>query len=290
MLIVCDKITTAGSDIKHVRVFINHQEREKVLRWLSPLESGKQQSEIFAKRQDGTGEWFLISKSFQEWLKSGRGTLFCAGIPGSGKTVIASIVVNYLMEKCRQDRYVGLGFFYFNHQSRNELNLQFLLANLLQQLCQNLDALPDSLKDLYGRHAFFKTRPSVQELEKTLISISFLKREVYFIIDALDECDSLHRSELLPCLSRIQSEAQVCIMYTSRTCTPQDLFFFNCFTQYISAKRDDVEIFIDSRLGRALTNIPEDPRLEYDLKIKIMELVDGMYAFKSLSKVYGLFF
>jgi hypothetical protein len=72
------------------------EDRKKILDWLSPMNYAELQSDIFHNRQQGTGEWFLKSPPFIEWLEGKKKTLFCPGIPGAGKTMIASIAVNHL--------------------------------------------------------------------------------------------------------------------------------------------------------------------------------------------------
>jgi hypothetical protein len=78
--------------------------RKKILDWLSPIDYMELQSDTFHKRQKGTGEWFLKSAPFIEWLEGKNKTLFCPGIPGAGKTMVASIVVNHLKTSFPDDR------------------------------------------------------------------------------------------------------------------------------------------------------------------------------------------
>lgn len=47
------------------------------------------QNDVFEERQNGTGEWILRSEEFQDWVNGRNTTLYCSGISGSGKTVIA---------------------------------------------------------------------------------------------------------------------------------------------------------------------------------------------------------
>ena len=74
------------------------ESRKKILDWLSPIDYAKLQSDTLRKRQEGTGEWFLKTTAFTKWVegKQSPNTLFCPGIPGAGKTMIVSIVINHL--------------------------------------------------------------------------------------------------------------------------------------------------------------------------------------------------
>ena len=67
-----------------------------VLTWLSPTTFANRQKDILLQAQPGTGEWVLTSDAFKNWLASPASsqTLWLVGIPGSGKTTLASIVVD----------------------------------------------------------------------------------------------------------------------------------------------------------------------------------------------------
>lgn len=55
--------------------------RQKLLEWLSPLESRSKQLDVLSRWSPSTGEWLLKKKDFQIWL-SGKGPscLWCSGI------------------------------------------------------------------------------------------------------------------------------------------------------------------------------------------------------------------
>ena len=71
-------------------------EHDALLDWLTPLDYTAQQHDFVNRRQAGTGQWLLDSAEFQAWLEADHQTLFCPGIPGAGKTILTSIVVEEL--------------------------------------------------------------------------------------------------------------------------------------------------------------------------------------------------
>src|SRR5436309_15173502 len=83
------------------------KERESIIDWLAAIDYGQQQSDFLSRRQEGTGQWLLDSDEFQEWLTQKKQTLFCPGIPGAGKTILTSIVVDYLDKNFQNDSSVG---------------------------------------------------------------------------------------------------------------------------------------------------------------------------------------
>ncbi|KAK6202220.1 hypothetical protein LQW54_008932 [Pestalotiopsis sp. IQ-011] len=80
------------------------EERENnrtILDWLSPLDFTSQQNDFIRRRQADTGLWLLQSEEYQHWVTTAKETLFCPGMPGAGKTIIASIVIEDLYERYR---------------------------------------------------------------------------------------------------------------------------------------------------------------------------------------------
>jgi DNA replication protein DnaC len=84
------------------------QEHQAIIDCLTPIDYAPQQSDFISRRQEGTGQWLLDSNEFQEWLNQSKQTLLCTGIPGAGKTVITSVVVDYLNENFQNDANIGI--------------------------------------------------------------------------------------------------------------------------------------------------------------------------------------
>lgn len=68
------------------------REREQVLEWLSNFKHEQKHHDIRMPRMKGTGEWLLNEVAFRTWRdnsKSRDNVLWCHGIQGSGKSVLA---------------------------------------------------------------------------------------------------------------------------------------------------------------------------------------------------------
>ena len=165
------------------------QERQAILDWLSPVNYATQQNDFIGRRQEGTGRWLLNSDEFQAWLNQTKQTLFCPGIPGAGKTMIASIVVDYLWTEFQNDANIGIAYLYCNYQQRQEQKAEDLLLSLLKQLAQEQFSVHADVKNLYKCHRTKRTRPSFDGIVKVLHSTIQLYSRVFIIIDALDECN-----------------------------------------------------------------------------------------------------
>jgi hypothetical protein len=140
---------TAEKDIHYMKVQQDDQDCQKILDWLTPVDYGPQQSNYFKRRQRGTGQWLLDSAKYQTWLNIGKQTLFCPGIPGAGKTIPTSIIVDDLIAGFQNNPTVSIVYIYCNFQRKDKQKIDDLLTSLLKQLPQGQSSLPDSVKDLY---------------------------------------------------------------------------------------------------------------------------------------------
>src|SRR3569833_2311012 len=103
-------------------------ERDAVLTWLTPVDYAPQQNDFLARRQPGTGHWLLDSAEFKEWVANGKQTLFCPGIPGAGKTILTSVVVEELTNRFWAENSIGIAYLYCNFRRHDEQKVDGLLA------------------------------------------------------------------------------------------------------------------------------------------------------------------
>jgi len=151
----------------------------EILNWLEPVNYTLRQRDYIRNRQPGTGQWLLDIEKFQTWLDTTKQTLFCQGIPGAGKTILTSIVVDDLSKRYHSDTSIGIAYVYCNFRLQGEQKADNLLANLLKQLAQSQSPLPGSVKDLYDQHQARQTLPSLDEISKALRSVAALYSRVF---------------------------------------------------------------------------------------------------------------
>src|SRR5947209_4514453 len=115
-----------------MRSKLDRKEDIEILNWLTDIDYGPQQTDYIRRRQAETGQWLLDSAEYQAWLKTSKQTLFCPGIPGAGKTILTSIVIDDLSTRFLADQNVGIAYLYCNFRRRDEQGAEDLLANLLK--------------------------------------------------------------------------------------------------------------------------------------------------------------
>ncbi|KAF4415301.1 Ankyrin repeat [Fusarium acutatum] len=181
-----EAVLQSDTNIREVKHKMDRKENVEILEWLTPVNYGPQQSDNFCQRLQGTGEWLLTTKEFQDWVDTGK-TLFCPGVPGAGKTILTSIVINELITRFGDDNTICIAYIYGNCRRFEEQKLDFLLKSLLKQLVQGQSSMPASLEALYDKHNVRKTRASVEEVSATIHSIASLYSRIFIVFDALDE-------------------------------------------------------------------------------------------------------
>jgi hypothetical protein len=120
-----------------------------MLNWLIPIDYKPYHNDFIGRRQAGTGQWLLDSAEFQTWLNIDKQRLFCPGIPGAGKTILASIVVNDLDTRFSDDSTIGIAYIYCNFRRQDEQKIDDLLASLLKQLAESQPSLPAVFTTIY---------------------------------------------------------------------------------------------------------------------------------------------
>ncbi|KAE9371875.1 hypothetical protein N431DRAFT_341685, partial [Stipitochalara longipes BDJ] len=258
-------------------------ERQAILDWLTSIDFLSQQHDFISRRQEGTGQWLLDSAEFKAWMETEQ-TLFCPGIPGAGKTILTSIVVEELTTRSSNDPTIGIAYIYCNFRRQEEQKIDDLLASLLKQLAQGQASIPGAVKDLYNRHQRNKTRPLLNEVSASLQVVATLYSRVFIIIDALDECQVSHgcREKFLSEMFSLQTKTRVNLYATSRF-IPDITEKFNKGLQLeIRASNHDVRRYLDSHMSQLPRCVLRSSDLQDEIKTNIIKAVDGMFLLAQL--------
>jgi hypothetical protein len=259
---------------------LDRKEDLEILDWITPVDYGPQHSDFLSRRQLGTGQWLLDSEQYQAWLKTSAQTLFCPGIPGAGKTILTSIVIDDLTTRHQNDPSIGIAYLYCNFRQGDEQKAKDLLASLLKQLSQKRPSLPDSVKAVYDQHKDKRTRPSIDELSRAFRSVSAMYSRVFIVVDALDECQVSDgcRSRFLSEIFSLQVKCGVNVFATSRFIPEITEKFTGSTSLEIRASDEDVRKYLEGHMSQLPSFVSRNVDLQEEVVTKIVQAVDGMYV------------
>ena len=162
-----------------------HQISSGLRDWLSAPNAFVDHNAACAKKHPGTGTWLIKDLQFQKWLTGENSVLWLKGFAGSGKSVLCSTAIQFVLRHRGHDRGIGIAFFYFTFNDDSKQDESSMLRALLLQLSSQLK---DDDADLKRLHESYKAGmpPSSVLLEYSRRLIQRF-HHVYILLDALDE-------------------------------------------------------------------------------------------------------
>jgi Cdc6-like AAA superfamily ATPase len=160
------------------------QRRTELHRWLSPPEPSTNYNKALQQRQEGTGSWFLQSEAFAAWKSQRNSFLWLYGIPGCGKTILSSTIIEHL----KSLRIQPLLYFYFDFTDTEKQTLRGVVCSLISQLYHTCKSAQEPLDSLFSSVKDKNTQASCESLCEVLQKMIERAEEVWIVLDAIDEC------------------------------------------------------------------------------------------------------
>lgn len=199
---------------------------------------------------------------------------------GCGKTVLFSCAVEEIRKRNRSEAQQRFGYFYCSSRDTSGQDLEVLLRLLIVQLCppshvpEPLSSFYQNCKDVYPPKV-----PSFSELKsclRNLVRVHAQEKNVYLLIDALDEIPWERRDDVFDILEAIadQGLSSIHLLVTSR----DRAYIRDALTEPLLWKEITVEEhFVQADIRRYVSNATEADRtlrsLSASLKQEILERV-----------------
>jgi hypothetical protein len=247
-------VTEIRDSLRNTRLS-DHQ--EKVLQWLSSSDPSANHETACSKHEPMTGNWFIALETFNSWKMGLNQFLLLTGIPGCGKTVLCSTIIEHVRDLCcSSNSNVELAYFYFDFNNAHRQTLMGFLRSILVQLCYQRAVLPDEVQKLFDQYDTGKRQPGKRSLISALLSLLRSSVRTYLIIDALDECSD--REELLKFIIQLSNQNSASLLATSRKEREIEMALQDVVNYSVRIQSDvvdnDIRRHIQSRLA-------EDPKL-----------------------------
>ncbi|KAF2823360.1 hypothetical protein CC86DRAFT_396160 [Ophiobolus disseminans] len=170
----------------------------EICSWLSAPDPSTNYHKAHKQRQAETGLWLLESAKYAKWKESAASRLWLYGIPGCGKTILSSTVIEHLLQHCDKDISMVTAYFYFDFNNIQKQNPVLMLRSLLCQLLRRAVMIPKGVDVLFSSCENGQRKPSLHALLDVTRQVAQEFAHVYVVLDALDECSQ--RSELMDML------------------------------------------------------------------------------------------
>ncbi|KAK5218704.1 hypothetical protein LTR72_008643 [Exophiala xenobiotica] len=273
------------------RLTVAH-DNDKVLRiadWLASATYHEQQNDYFSKVIPGTGQWLLTHPSYLAWRSGSTPTLLLPGIPGAGKTFLASVLINDLQKHVSEDDTAALAFFYSNFRRTDAQSTVHIISSIIRQLFLHQPETMDAVKSLHEKYD--GRRPSLEELTLTIVNALSAFSRVFFVIDALDECNGPDETDrkpwqtLLTLLFRLQEEMRprvaLQILVTFRPIPEVETYFPSCERLSILASENDLAVYCDAIVPK-ISCIARRTDLHPQIRQAICKSAQGMFLLAKL--------
>ena len=272
------------NDVHELRQAADQSEFRKVLAWLVSTDPSSNHHQAYELHEAHTGQWLLRSDLWLKWSKGDNRFLWIHGIPGSGKTVLASFLISEMEKMCQQlsdpkDQTSMVCTYYYCYYGRNHEETSHLLRWVLSQICQKLGFIPSCVRSLYQNGC----QPSDHQLLTSLKECIGYFDRVYIIVDAADE--SKRRERLARYLTELiadKSYERIQLAVFSRN----EADLRSSFTHYadeISMSNSLVDHDISSFIQSALNEEPKFQRwsepLLKEIESSLVAGAQGMYVF-----------
>ena len=280
---VHEKIDEIGQGVAKLHSSDKHHD---IRRWLSGPDPSSNYNQALQKRHARTGSWLFDNIGFRDWKQDpGPSSVFWLyGIPGCGKTILCSTVLEHVLQSYAQTANVAVLYFFFDFQDIDKQQHEIMMRSLLNQLCMHCASVPPVLEALYTSCMDGGRKPTFEALLKSLHQLAATFRKTFLILDALDEC--IARPELLASIEVLVGweDTNLRVLVTSRR--EKDI---EDSMLHLSKAEDrvciqstlidaDIRAYVHDQVqtNKRLKRWQKEPKVQMEIEDTLMSKVDGM--------------
>ncbi|KAI5810810.1 hypothetical protein BZA77DRAFT_271005, partial [Pyronema omphalodes] len=303
--IVSDAASLAAT--QDIKTRFKDSEIDEILQWLSPINHETRHRHIRLKRIKDTGDWFLRTDEFKNWRDHRQGDevvknniLGVYGIPGAGKSVLCSMVIDHMISAFATQEDVCITWLYCDYRNANQTPAN-MVGSLLRQAVVRL-SMSSTLSHEVIHSLLEKGREKKPlDLNQTLKYLTQVLKQFsrsYFCINALEECTDEDRRVLLQSLKGLTDDLSstgcyIRIFFTARDHVDENVNRYLVADSgapfnpiHLEANPSDIEkyvlheIEVDSQ--RKIGDVPMDIDFKEELVSKIVASSKGMFLLPAL--------
>ena len=269
------------------------KERQEILKSFAKVDPRSNHNMSRKLRSPGTGLWLTEGQEFKQWMETRNARLWYYGIPGAGKTVLASSVIEEALRASNSN--TAVAFFYCDYKDPATQDLSNILGSLAHQFAKQDEDSFTKLRDFYEvqnpEHQPNITYDS-DALSTLVKEMTLVFDDSIIIIDGLDECGR-NASVVVDALAALHEgdDSTIKTIFLSRD--EIDIRErLECYTMVsIAARSSDLTLYvgaeIDLRTRKKRLRIKDQSLKEYIME-RLVEGAEGMYVWYFLYQIRAL--
>lgn len=224
--------------VRHKEEEIEHKVMIHILEGLK-FDTIKERQEEIADAHKNTFEWLFKHApdsrgDFVEWLRSGRGTYWISGKPGSGKSTLMRYICNSenvqngLLQWAEASQLTICNFFFWNNGTREQRSqIGFLRSLIYDILRQHPTLIPVVMPAVWARTYTLVVQEAktinpgkfsfefLMEIFRTLVQQTVTPVKLCLFVDGVDECEE-ETADMVDILTEFATWENVKICLSSR--------------------------------------------------------------------------
>lgn len=166
---------------------VREEKIRQTLQKLSPIDYHLTHRRLRSECHQGTTQWIFGHDSYKSWEERTEScSIHCNGIPGCGKTILASSVINNLITDPVDPSHL-VCFYYCDYANRQTLNPAVMLGTFIRQILENSHNSENLRNWVLNQWAHRPSTPLAQELLPAVLEAFKEFQRVTIVIDAPDE-------------------------------------------------------------------------------------------------------
>ncbi len=261
------------------------QDDRKLEKLLAVSQAPDDDYDFFRDRwMPGSCEWILSNPKFSSWLLKSSSTphfFWIHGLPGSGKSVLSSFVIEHL-----KGLEMSCQFFFFRFGDQSKRALNSLLRALAYQIACDVPDYRVRLRTLCGNGLNLENAEARSIWQKLFVSALFdlkLPRPLFWVIDGLDECDA--PQSLISLFAAVSATGTpLRVMFVGRESQAQAIAFEKLGKAY---QVDDLSTDTPGRdlrmyVEKEMESMRGKPSFREDVTTRILDMANGNWLWVHL--------
>jgi hypothetical protein len=266
-----------GQQSHKIEDFQRQSERAAILTWYKTSDPEQNHKVSRSKHESDTAKWIFDVKDFISWKNNLGESLWIHGIPGAGKTILCSTIIDHMSQYCEGDSANRVVYFYFDFANNKKQTVANLLKSVIYQLIASERVIPDSAASLHSRCNGLQ-EPNLDELvEVVLAEVSQIGR-TFLMVDALDECPKEERRVFFETFVKRSLPSNLNVLIASRKEPDIEAALGQSFSRTICIQNTVIDADVRVHVGKAIARDARLMKWKAAIRDEILDAIVGAHG------------